>query len=131
MDFFDGLDPTRYGNFKVHIFNSLDAGTLQPAEDLSVVYGWVSNWRKVHGIKEKLGNGSSFATIQQDNGKTPTKNSGGEGEGGKKKNVKCNQFGHYANKYKKGQESSIADGEQIRTLHATWSEACAYHTNII
>jgi hypothetical protein len=54
MDFFDGLDKVRYGNFKNHILNCIDTGTLNSPQDVSTVHGWVANWRKTHQVREHL-----------------------------------------------------------------------------
>jgi hypothetical protein len=62
MDFFDGLDKTRYGDFKNHILNCIDTGTLKAPEDVATVHGWVANWRKMHQVHECLGTGTAFVT---------------------------------------------------------------------
>jgi hypothetical protein len=35
MDFFDGLDKVRYGDFKNHILNCINTGTLKSPEDVA------------------------------------------------------------------------------------------------
>ncbi len=37
MDFFDGLDKTWYGDFKNHVLNCIDTGTLNAPEDVATV----------------------------------------------------------------------------------------------
>jgi hypothetical protein len=62
MDFFDGLDKVRYGDFKNHILNCIDTGTLNSPQDVSTVHGWVANWQKTHQVRERLGTGTAFVT---------------------------------------------------------------------
>ncbi len=54
MDFFDGLDRLKYGDFINHIMNCIETGTLAPPKDLSTVYGWVSNWKRTHNIRDRV-----------------------------------------------------------------------------
>jgi hypothetical protein len=60
MDFFDGLDKIRYGDFKNHILNCIDTGMLKAPEDVATVHGWVAYWRKMHQVRERLGTGTQM-----------------------------------------------------------------------
>ncbi len=62
MDFFVGLDKVWYGDFKNHILNCIDTGTLKSPEDVATVHGWVANWRKTHQVRERLGTRTAFVT---------------------------------------------------------------------
>jgi hypothetical protein len=62
MVFFDGLDKVRYGDFKNHNLKYIDTGTLKSPADVTMVRGWVTNWRKTHQVRECLGAGTAFVT---------------------------------------------------------------------
>jgi hypothetical protein len=64
IDFFDGLDKTKYGDFINHIMNCIETGTLEPPKDLSTVYGWASNWRRTHNIKDRVTQAAAFVTTE-------------------------------------------------------------------
>jgi hypothetical protein len=65
MDFFDGLDKTKYGDFVNHIMNCIETGTLAPPKDLSIVYGWALNWRRTHNVKDRVTQAAAFVTTEE------------------------------------------------------------------
>jgi hypothetical protein len=73
MDFFDGLDKVWYGDFKNHILNCIDTGTLKSPEDVATVHGWVTNWQKTHQVRERLGTGTAFVTTGDTENEKKTK----------------------------------------------------------
>jgi hypothetical protein len=97
MDFFDGLDKVRYGDFKNHILNCIDTGTLQPPDDVASVHGWVANWRKTHQVRERLGTGTAFVTTADADGEKKNKRELTPDEKlAKMKCFRCKEKGHIA-----------------------------------
>jgi hypothetical protein len=64
MDFFDGLDRAKYGDFIYHIMNCIETSTLTPPKDLATVYGWASNWKRTHNIRDKTSQAAAFVTTE-------------------------------------------------------------------
>jgi hypothetical protein len=65
MDFFDGLDRSKYGDFNNHIMNCIETGTLTPPKDLSTVYGWASNWKRTHNVRDRTSQAAAFVTTEE------------------------------------------------------------------
>jgi hypothetical protein len=65
MDFFDGLDRSKYGDFINHIMNCIETGTLAPPKDLSTVYGWASNWKRMHNVRDRVSQAAAFVTMEE------------------------------------------------------------------
>jgi hypothetical protein len=65
LDFFDGLDKTKYGDCVNHIMNSIETGTLAPPKDLSTVYSWASNWRRMHNVKDRVTQAAAFVATEE------------------------------------------------------------------
>jgi hypothetical protein len=65
MDFFDGLDKSKYGDFMNHIINCIETGTLAPPKDLSTVYGWASNWKRTHNVRDRVLQAAAFVATEE------------------------------------------------------------------
>jgi hypothetical protein len=65
MDFFDGLDRSKYGDFNNHIMNCIETDTLTPPKDLSTVYGWASNWKRTHNVRDRTSQAAAFVTTEE------------------------------------------------------------------
>lgn len=147
MDFFDGLDPARYAQFKTDIHNGLTAGSITAATTLSTmnkVYELAGSWIKTN-VVQKQGVAATYVTTHLDKvqpkpkpkpttTETPKPEEEKKQPGSKKKVkcYKCHEEGHYANKCpdrkKPDAEPSIDANEEIHTLNATW-EAATYCTH--
>ncbi len=128
LDFFDGLDKVLYGDFKNHILNCIDTGTLKSPEDVATVHGWVANWRKTHQMRERLGTGTAFVTTgDSDTEKKTKKELNPEEKLAKIKCFRCKEKGHRApncphkNKRKE-------DDAQERQVTVTWVDARVFTT---
>mmetsp|Transcript_9006 Transcript_9006/g.13056 ORF Transcript_9006/g.13056 Transcript_9006/m.13056 type:complete len:199 (-) Transcript_9006:2600-3196(-) len=154
MDFFDGLDPARYAQFKTDIHNGMSTGSIKAADTLSTmnkVYELAGSWIKTT-VVQKPGVAATYVTTHLDKVQpkpkakqptTPPEASKPEEEkkptGSKKKEdvecFKCHKIGHYANKCpdrkKPAAEPSIDANEEIHTLNATCEAAtyCAHQVN--
>jgi hypothetical protein len=130
MDFFDGLDKTRYGDFKNHILNCIDTGTSKAPEDVATVHGWVANWQKTHQVHERLGTGTAFVmTADTDNDKKGKKELTYEEKLAKMKCFRCKEKGHIASSpdcpmKNKKKEADSQDGQ----VNATWVDADVFTT---
>jgi hypothetical protein len=131
MDFFDGLDKVRYGDFKNHILNCIDTGTLRSPEDVATVHGWVANWRKTHQVRERLGTGTAFVTTGDSEAEKKTKKElTSEERLAKMKCFRCGEKGHispncpHKNKNKKKED----DSQEQRQVNATWVDADVFAT---
>jgi hypothetical protein len=129
MDFFDGLDKVRYGDFKNHILNCIDAGMLQPPEDVSTVHNWVANWRKTHQVRERLGTGAAFVTTEgEGSGKKGCKEFSPEEKLAKIKCFKCGEKGHIASFPNcPGKNKKKKEGEEGQVM-VTWVDADVFAT---
>jgi len=68
MDFFDGLDPARYAQFKTDIHNGLTAGSITAAKTLSTmnkVYELAGSWIKTN-VVQKQGVAATYVTTHLD-----------------------------------------------------------------
>jgi hypothetical protein len=130
MDFFDGLDKVRYGDFKNHILNCIDTGTLKPPEDVSTVHGWVANWRKTHQVRERLGTGTAFVMAGETEDKKPGKELSAKEKLKKIKCFRCKEKGHIApncpQKNERKEQEGVNDSEQ--NINATWVDADVFTT---
>jgi hypothetical protein len=119
MDFFDGLEKVCYGNFKNHILNCIDTGTLKPPEDVSTVHNWVATWRKTPQVRECLRTGAAYVT---------TGDAGGEKKAGKEKLAKikcykCKEKGHIAPNCPLKNKKKEDDERQVTV---TWVDAYVF-----
>jgi hypothetical protein len=130
MDFFDGLDKIRYGDFKNHILNCIDTGTLKAPEDVATVHGWVANWRKTHQVRERLGTGTAFVTTADaDEDKKIKKAPIPPEKLAKMKCFRCKEKGHIASSPNCPLKNKSNEGElQDRQVNATWVDADVFAT---
>ena len=150
MDFFDGLDPARYAQFKTDIHNGLTAGSITAAGTLSTmnkVYELAGSWIKTN-VVQKQGVAATYVTTHLDKvqpkpkpkpttTETPKPEEEKKQPGSKKKVkcYKCHEEGHYANKCpekkKPDEETPIDANDEIHTLNATWEAAtfCTHQVN--
>ena len=66
MDFFEGLDDTRYGEFKTNYLNDLMMGTQSAPDHVNDVYVKASKFMS-HNRTQKSGGGSSFMSRSKNN----------------------------------------------------------------
>jgi len=64
MDFLNGLDNSRYAEFKAEIINDIQKGTLTQPKDLNMIYIMASQRVVVRNTKDNTG-GATFATIEE------------------------------------------------------------------
>ena len=156
MDFFKGLDPARYSQFKTDIQNGITAGTIQAVttlEEVNKVYELAANWIKMQHVqrqgilatyvtthldkvekKPRAEKSCTALATQEQQPKQTEKNETNE-KNGKKKDVtcyNCQKKGHYANKCpeKKKETENEEESDMIHTLNATW-QASAYCTHTV
>jgi hypothetical protein len=130
MDFFDGLDKIRYGDFKNHILNCIDTGTLKAPEDVATVHGWVANWWKTHQVRERLRTGTAFVTTADAEGEKKTKKElTSEERLAKMKCFRCKEKGHIASSpncpLKNKKKEGASEDAQV---NATWVDAGVFAT---
>jgi hypothetical protein len=68
MDFWNGLDPARYLQFKTNIQNGLTAGSIKAdkaLKEVNKVYALVANWIKTQPV-QRQGNATSYVTTHLD-----------------------------------------------------------------
>jgi hypothetical protein len=129
MDFFNGLDKVRYGDFKNHILNCIDTGTLKPPQDVSTVHNWAANWQKTHGVREKLGTGVAFVMTGDAENEKKGRKGIPEERLAKMKCFKCGEKGHISlspncsGKTKKNETES-----RDHQVTATWVDADVFMT---
>jgi hypothetical protein len=75
MDFFNGLDDARYGEFKTGLLNDMTKGTLGPPESLLDIYTMASRYLVRNSKSNNSGLGATFATRADDSSR------GGRGRG--------------------------------------------------
>ena len=147
MDFWNGLDPGRYSQFKTDIQNGMTVGSINAEialKNVNKVYTLAANWIKTQPV-HRQGNATTYVTSYLDrveekmmdeettevfnsqeqpwsSVQAPDKNSDKKF----RNNVvchKCKQRGHYANRCPNKtvyEEDLIAVDDQVRTLNATW-----------
>jgi hypothetical protein len=93
LDFFSGLDNTRYADFKADFLNGLTSQSIKAPKDLNAIYVLASQWVKPKGVVG--GTGTTFVTTF-DEVKTPRKDTK------HKKNGKDKKDGGVNNNQKKG-----------------------------
>jgi hypothetical protein len=109
--------------------NCIDTGTLKSPEDVATVHGWVTNWRKTHQVRERLGTGTAFVTTGDSDGekKSKKKELSPEEKLAKIKCFHCKEKGHIAPNCphnNKGKE----DDSQEQQVTATWVDAGVFTT---
>jgi hypothetical protein len=128
MDFFDGLDKTKYGDFINHMMNCIETGNLEPPKDLLTVYGWASNWRSTHNIKDRVTQAAAFVTTEgkekqgSPEATTPPKL---EKDWTKIKCFRCKKKGHGA-KFCPEKQAERKETEQKTndaSVHLVWADA--------
>jgi hypothetical protein len=126
MDFFDGLDRLKYGDFNNHIMNCIETGTLTPPKDLSTVYGWASNWKRTHNVKDRTSQAAAFVTTEEKDKQgthdTPPKL---EKDWTNVKCFRCKKKGHGA-KLCSEKEAQRKEAERKATegnVHLVWVDA--------
>jgi len=155
MDFFEGLDPNRYSDFRATINNQMELNSTITLPTVNRVYELASKWVKAVPVHGRQGNATTYVTTTLDQipvrathdekpepEVTPksaevlaTTESIKTGDGKSKVKVKCFKcgiVGHYANKCPEKEEEATGDvdqDDQIHTLNATWEAAtfCTYH----
>jgi hypothetical protein len=129
MDFFDGLDKVRCGDFKNHILNYIDTGTLKAPADVATVHGWVANWRKTNQVRERLGTGTAFVTTGDTDEDKKSKKEPSEEWLAKKKCFRCKEKGHIASSPNCPLKNKKKDGEsQDAQVNVTWVGAGVFAT---
>ncbi len=147
MDFFDGLDPARYAQFKTDIHNGMTVGSIQAPATVNRVYELAANWIKTQAV-HKQGVATTYVTTHLDKVerkpnnhakpmevKTPAVESEVKPQTKKKSDIECfncRKKGHYANKCpdKKPSAAAVDEEDMIHTLNATW-EASTFCTSTI
>ena len=149
MDFFNGLDPIRYAEFRTTINNQMELNSTITLPTVNRVYELAGKWVKSVPVHGRQGNATTYVTTNLDYIPPPAKvtpekpqpdsepkvsdvlvtaaaNNKTE-EGGKSrakvKCFKCGIFGHYANKCPERQQEAseeLDQDDQLHTLNATW-----------
>jgi hypothetical protein len=119
----------RYGDFKNHILNCIDTGTLKAPADVATVHGWVANWRKTNQVRERLGSGAAFVTTAvSDRDKKSNKETTKEWLA-KNKCFHCKEKGHIASSRNCPLKNKKKEGEsQDAQVNATWVDARVFAT---
>jgi hypothetical protein len=101
---------------------------LKPPEDVSTVHNWVAGWRKTHGVRERLGTGAAFVTMEDVGGKKKGgKDLSPEEKLAKIKSYRCKEKGNIApNCPMKNKKKE--DGMQDHQVTATWVDADVFTT---
>jgi len=153
MDFFKGLDPVRYSEFRTTINNQMELNPLITLPTVNRVYDLAGKWVKAVPVHGRQGNATTYVTTNLDYvPPTPTPPAekpqpepekttdvlattdatrASNTKTGKRdlKDVecfKCGLYGHYAHKCpnkKKPSEEALDADDEIHTLNATWEAA--------
>jgi hypothetical protein len=153
MDFFKGLDPVHYSEFRTTINNQMELNPLITLPTVNRVYDLAGKWVKAVPVHGRQGNATTYVTTNLDYvPPTPTppaekpqpepektsdvlattEATRASGTKTGKRDIKdvecfkCGAYGHYAHKCpnkKKQSEEALDADDEIHTLNATWEAA--------
>ncbi len=150
MDFFRGLDNTRYATFKTDYINGLTSKAIDPPKDLNKIYLLANQWLKpkattssfastfsttLDRVDEGDGRGRRKGKKQQGEKKRTDKNTDGTSNKGNRNKDKrracfiCDEEGHFANECPQRKQAAAVkqENDDERVAHITW-EASTFMT---
>jgi hypothetical protein len=108
-----------------HIMNCIETGTLAPPRDLSTVYGWASNWKRTHNVKDRVSQTAVFVTTEEKEKKGTPEPPKIEKDWTNVKCFRCKKKGHPV-KFCPEKEADRKEAERKAAeanVHLVWADA--------